>query len=91
MALTVNQRKKKQRDGEREHLEAVGAKAFNMDMFRGTSDALARIKEAGGYEQDAEVLTVLIHSMDAWLDCDKSRFDELVSLESLRKMGVIAA
>ena len=85
MALTAAQRKKKQRDGEREHLEAVGAKVLSVTMYQGTTDALGRITEASEIEQPAEVLTAIIHLFDRLRISDKSLFDRLTSIENLRK------
>lgn len=79
-AKTPAQRKEEQRKRDREHCESVGATLFTMDMYQGTTDALNRIMEAGGFEQGAEAITLMIHNIDKLIDSDKSRFNELTSI-----------
>jgi len=85
MARTVAQRKADQRRREAAHLEAVGASRFSMDMYQGTREALARIVEAGGFEQPAEALTVLIHNADNEIQRDMSQIDVLLNVARLRE------
>lgn len=85
MAKSVAQRKRDERKRKEEHLAAVGAKPFNMDMYSGTTGELERIKTAASFKQDAEAITVMIHNVAALIDRDLSLFKELTSIENLRK------
>ena len=48
-------------------------------MYQRTAEALDRICAAGGFEQRAEVLTLLIHHADQIAQRDMSRFAEMVT------------
>ncbi|WP_010324360.1 hypothetical protein [Marinobacterium stanieri] len=73
-------RKRKQRERERAHKEAVGARDFTFEMYRGTAEALERLAKVGDFEEQAEVLTLLIHGADKFAQRDPSRFMELISV-----------
>lgn len=73
------QRRKRQKD--KEHKDAVGAKDFRFEIYRGTAEALERITTAGGFEEEAEVLTLLIHRADELAKRDPSQFQKLVSVK----------
>lgn len=76
----AKERKRQQRQREKDHKAEVGAREFRFEIYQGTADALARIKIAGGFEEKAEVLTLLIHGADALVKRDPSRFKELISV-----------
>jgi len=63
-----------------EHLAALGHQVMPFEMYQRTAEALDRICAAGGFEQRAEVLTLLIHAADRIAERDMSRFNELVSI-----------
>jgi hypothetical protein len=77
MAKTAAQRKADQRKREAEHLEKMGAEQVVYTMFRGTRERLDQIKKDHGFEEDAEVFTLLIHNLK---DCDMSRQSELLKV-----------
>lgn len=74
------QEAKRKRDAER--LERLGHRVMQLEMFKGTADALDRLCKAGDFEQPAEVITLLIHAADQIAQRDPSRFAELVSVTS---------
>ena len=76
----AKERQRRKRQREKEHKLAVGAREFRFEIYQGTADALERIKTAGGFEEDAEVLTLLIHGADKLAERDPSRFNELISV-----------
>ena len=77
---TERQRRKRQRD--KAHKQAVGAREFRFEIYRGTTEALERITKAGDFDEEAEALTLLIHGADALAKRDPSRFKELISVTS---------
>lgn len=81
MAKSVNERKADQRRREKEHREAVGARLFQMDMFRGTRESLDLLKEIHGFEDDGEVVTLLIHNI---AKCDKSQQEKLLAVPAAK-------
>lgn len=83
MPKDAAQRKRDQRRREKAHLESVGATKFEMTMYRGTSEALQEILEAGGFEEPAEAITVLIHNAAKLVKRDMSQFNELTSITGL--------
>jgi hypothetical protein len=85
MALTEAQRKRNQRKREAAHLVAMGKTVLSIDMYSGTTEALARITEASVIEQPAEVLTAMIHLLDRLRISDLSLFKRLTSVENLSK------
>lgn len=79
---TAAERKADQRKREAERLAALGHQVMPFEMYQRTAEALDRICAAGGFEQRAEVLTLLtllIHSADQIAQRDMSRFNELIT------------
>lgn len=79
MAKSAKERKADQREREAERLAALGHQVMPFEMYQGTSQALDRLCAAGGFEQRAEVITLLIHAADRIAQRDMSRFNELMS------------
>ncbi|WP_271270259.1 hypothetical protein [Aliamphritea hakodatensis] len=77
MAKSAAKRKAEQLQREKEHREAVGAQLFQMDMFRRTREHLDKLKSDHGFEEDGEVVTLLIHNI---ANCDMSRQKELLAV-----------
>lgn len=77
---TAAERKADQRKREAERLAALGHQVMPFEMYQSTAEAPDRICAAGGFEQRAEVLTLLIHAADRIAERDMSRFNELVSI-----------
>ena len=76
----ARERKRNQRARDREHKKTVGAQEFRFEIYRGTSEALAYLAKVGGFEEQAEVLTLLIHGADELARRDPSQFVELISV-----------
>ena len=74
----ARERQRRKRQKEKEHKEAVGAQDFRFEIYRGTAEALERITQAGGFEEEAEALTLLIHGADELVKRDTSQFKELI-------------
>lgn len=79
MAKSAKERKADQREREAERLAALGHQVMPFEMYQGTAQALDRLCAAGGFEQRAEVLTLLIHAADQIAQRDMSRFNQLMS------------
>ncbi|SEQ90066.1 hypothetical protein SAMN04244573_02479 [Azotobacter beijerinckii] len=77
-AKTAAERKRAQREREAERLKRLGHRVMQLELYQGTADALDRLCQIGGFEQPAEVITLLIHSADQIAKRDPSRFAELV-------------
>lgn len=73
----ARERKRRQRQREAEHKEVVGAREVRYEFYRSTYEALQRICDAGGYEEEAEAITLLIHGADELRQRDPSRFKEI--------------
>lgn len=73
-------RKQAQRNREREHRAKVDAQEFRMEWYAGTRAELERIRLAGGFEESAEALTLLIHNTAELIERDPSRFAEMVRM-----------
>ena len=82
MGKSAAERKADQRRREKEHRDAVGARLFQMDMFRGTRESLDLLKEIHGFEDDGEVVTLLIHNA---AKCDKSQQKILLAIPAEQK------
>ncbi len=63
MATTSTQRMQKLRKKEKAHLASVGAKPFNMTVFGGTRKELDQLKSEHDFEEDAEIITLMIHNL----------------------------
>lgn len=71
-------RKQAQRDRERTHRAKVDAQEFRMEMYAGTRAELARICQAGQFEEPAEAITLLVHNVAELIERDPSRFAEML-------------
>ena len=80
----AKERKQRQRQREAEHKKKVGAREFRFELYRGTADALQRIKTIGEFEEEAEVLTLLIHGAARLAERDPSQFKELISVTEIK-------
>lgn len=79
----ARERKRAERDRKRLRRQQLGAREFRMEMYRGTSDALARICLLGEFDEEAEAITVLLHSAAQLAERDPSRFKELLNIRGL--------
>ena len=79
----ARERKRVERDRKRQRREQLGAREFRMEMYRGTSDALALICLLGVFDEEAEAVTVLLHSVAQIAERDPSRFKELINIKGL--------
>lgn len=81
MAKTTAERKAEQRLRDDERNKALGLEKISVySQFKGTRECLDFLKEAGGFEQDAEAITIMIHSNAEILKRDMSRKDELLQI-----------
>lgn len=71
-------RKQAQRDRESAHRAKVDAQEFRMEMYAGTRAELARICQAGQFEEPAEAITLMVHNVAELIERDPSRFAELL-------------
>ena len=78
MAKTAAERKADQRLRDAKHLEEMGAEVITATIYKGTRLALDSLKLAGGFEQDEEVITLLLHNADKILKRDKSQLTNLL-------------
>ncbi|MGV6475395.1 hypothetical protein [Azotobacter vinelandii] len=89
-AKTAAERKRAQREREAERLKRLGHRVMQLELYQGTADALDRLCKLGGFEQPAEVITLLIHAADRLAERDRSLFAELVSVTSHEKKSTQA-
>ncbi|MFT0211805.1 hypothetical protein VQ643_04215 [Pseudomonas sp. F1_0610] len=78
----ARERKQAERERKRAHREAMGAREFRMEMYRATTQALEHICHVGGFEQEAEAITLLLHNVAELAERDPSRFQELLKIRS---------
>ena len=73
----ATERKRRERAGKAVHRCDVGSKELRVEFYRGTIEALERLK---AYEShgNAELLSILIHAVDEQVKRDPSRFKELI-------------
>ncbi|SER26112.1 hypothetical protein SAMN04244573_03235 [Azotobacter beijerinckii] len=79
-AKSAAERKRDQRKREAERLKRLGRRVMPLELYQGTADALERLCLIGGFEQPAEVITLMIHAADHIAQRDPSRFAEFVSV-----------
>lgn len=76
-AKTPAERKRDQRKRDAERRARLGGRVMQLEMYQGTADALERLCKEYGFEQPAELITRMIHSLDNLQKRDVSRFNEL--------------
>ena len=86
MARTEEQKKKERerkrawRQRKKLHKQACGAHTINFELFRGTRKCLDELMEAGGFTEQSELFTLLLHGVHREMNRDKSRFEELIKV-----------
>lgn len=78
--IAARDRKRRERERKAAHKKACGAHTINFELFRGTRKCLDELMEAGGFTEQSELFTLLIHNVHAELQRDKSRFEHLVRI-----------
>ncbi|GAA4652360.1 hypothetical protein GCM10023116_46440 [Kistimonas scapharcae] len=73
-------RKRKQRERERAHKAACGAHTINFELYQGTRDCMDDMMKVGGFEEQGELITRLLHGAHRVMLRDKSRFNELLKV-----------
>lgn len=76
----ARERKRKERARKAEHKKACGAHTINFELYRGTRKCLDELMEAGGFTEQSELFTLLIHNVHAELKRDKSQFEYLTRI-----------
>lgn len=69
--------KRKERAAKSAHLEAVGATSLTMTIYSGTRKELDELKQGHGFEDDGEIITLLIHNLSK---CDMSLQEKLLAI-----------
>lgn len=59
-AKTAAERKRAQREREAERLKRLGHRVMQLELYQGTADAIDRLCQIGGFDQPAEVITLLV-------------------------------
>jgi len=80
MAKTAAQRKADQRIRDALRQIEMGAEDVTITMYRSTQAELEFIKEAGGFEESEEAITVLIHNAAAIIKRDSHEKNDLLKL-----------
>lgn len=80
MAQTVAERQAKSRAKHKAHLAAVFGRRVDMDWYKGTCADADFLKAAGGFEQDAELVAILIKNATIMLKRDMSQREKLLGL-----------
>lgn len=76
--IAARDRKRAERARKAEHKKACGAHTVSLELYRGTRQCMNELMEAGGFTEQSELLTLLLHGAHRELQRDKSRFAELV-------------
>lgn len=76
----ARERKRKERARKAEHKKACGAHTINFELYRGTRKCLDELMEAGGFTEQGELFTLLLHGVHREMLRDKSRFEELIKV-----------
>ena len=75
-------RERKARQREREAEEALKGRKVEFIAYRATQDSLALICEVGGFEQEEEALTLMIHNIAELARRDRHAFDKFTAIPS---------
>lgn len=76
----ARERKRKERARKAAHKKACGAHTINFELYRGTRKCLDELMEAGGFTEQGELFTLLLHGVHREMLRDKSRFEELIKV-----------
>ena len=60
MAMDNAEKQKAYRDRERDRKTKHGSRVIKLEVYKGTQDDIAYLMEAGGFEDEKEMLTILI-------------------------------
>lgn len=76
--IAARERKRKERARKAAHKKACGAHTINFELFRGTRKCMDELMEAGGFTEQSELFTLLLHGVHREMLRDKSRFEQLI-------------
>ena len=65
MALTNGEKQKAYRDRERDRKTKHGSRVIKLEVYKGTQDDIAYLMEAGGFDDEKELITIMIRNA-AW-------------------------
>ena len=72
-------RQQKYRARKRAHKKARGAEVISVEIFRGTRRCIDELMIAGEFEEQSELITLLLHGAHKLMERDKSRFEDLIT------------
>ena len=62
MAMDNAEKQKAYRDRERDRKTKHGSRVIKLEVYKGTQDDIAYLMEAGGFDDEREMLTILIRN-----------------------------
>lgn len=71
-------RQRRRRNALRKHHQKVGATKFRMDLYAGTAAELEFLRQHGGFDEAAELLTLAIHGLADLARRDPAALDFLL-------------
>ena len=80
MAKTAAQRKRDERERKAQHLSNVGAKSYAIQLYRATQEELECLKITGGFNQDEEIIALLIKNAAEIIKRDMSQINVLLKV-----------
>ncbi|WP_299726790.1 hypothetical protein [uncultured Endozoicomonas sp.] len=72
-------RQQKYRARKKAHKQARGAETISLEIFKGTRNCINELMVAGEFEEQAELITLLLHGAHKLMLRDKSRFNDLIT------------
>ena len=78
--LAARERKRKQREKEKVWNRERGAETVSVEMYKGTLECLQELMTELDYDQQAELITRLIHGAHQLMRCDMSQIEQLLEV-----------
>ncbi|HWH86332.1 MAG TPA: hypothetical protein VNV36_06125 [Pseudomonas sp.] len=73
----ARERKRRQRKGNHQRREALGARVISFESYAETREALERMRQRHDFSCNGEAITHLIHAADELAKRDMSRYGDL--------------
>lgn len=80
MALTNAEKAKNWRDRERDRKTKHGSRVIKLEVYKGTQDDIAYLMDAGGFDDEKEMLTILIRNAAKNIETNGVKWNKLLDI-----------
>ena len=80
MPMDNAEKQKAYRDRERDRKAKHGSRVIKLEVYKGTQDDIAYLMKAGGFEDEKEMLTILIRNAKKNIETNGVKWNKLLDI-----------